>query len=142
MALNEILGRLETILEAVTGVRRVDQFLPNRVNATDVPYIVLIPSFGDIESPLNNVGEIMHTIILRLYISAPGLDRDAGSRIQDISVYIRRIRSAMAESIRLDSLAGVNNSWLYRYEFPPQGGYDYVDMFLRVQERDQIDFDE
>ena len=142
MALNEILGELETIFEAVAGVTRVDQFLPNSVNSTDVPYVVLMPSFGELLSPLNNVVKIDHTIIVRVYISAPGLDVDAGARIEDITPFLRLFQTAMAASIRLDSLAGVNNSWLERYEFPPNGSYDYVDFFLRVQERYQVTFDE
>ncbi len=142
MALNEILGELATIFRAVAGVTRVDQFLPNSVNSTDVPYVVLMPAFGDLSSPLNNVVKIDHSIIVRCYISAPGLDIDAGARLEDITPFLRLFQTAMAASIRLDSLAGVNNSWLDRYEFPPNGGYEYVDFTLRVQERYQVTFDE
>lgn len=142
MALNDILGKLETILEAVSGITRVDQYLPNSVNSTDVPYVVIMPMGGEISSKLNNVSEIMHNLIVRLYVSAPGLDVDAGARVEDITPYIRSVRTALAAAIRLDSLSGVNNSWLDRYEFPANGSYDYVDFYLRVQERDQITFDE
>ncbi len=142
MALNEILGKLETILEAVTGITRVDQYLPNMVNSTDVPYIVILPRFGELSSPVNNVSKIEHNLIVRLYISAQGLDIDAGARLEDISVYIRRVRTALVAAIRMDNLSGVNNSWLDRYEFPVDGSYTHCDFFLRVEERDQVTFDE
>lgn len=142
MPLNEILGELATIFGAVGAVMRADQFLPNSVNSTDAPYVVLMPMFGELSSPVNSVVKIEHTIIVRVYVSAPGLDVDAGARIEDSTPFLRLFQTAMAASIRLDSLAGVNNSWLDRYEYPPNGSYDYVAFTLRVQERYQVTFDE